>query len=106
MHEFKAVNEVVRKILAAEEPRIAEITLGELYGDADNFKKTVKELLKGTKAENVIISIKQTPLKVKCTCGFSGRIKVMDHIHFVRCPRCGKIAEIKSGDELVITIKH
>jgi len=45
----------------------------------------------------------QTPVTSKYPYDFAGIIDIPGHIHFIRCPKCSKIIEPLTGNELEIT---
>ncbi|RLJ06693.1 MAG: hypothetical protein DRP18_00100 [Candidatus Aenigmatarchaeota archaeon] len=105
MHEFTAVQKAINEILGMEQrPKKVKIILGKIYGNAKNFKDMFREHTRGTPIENIDIEIEQVPVEIKCECGFSGTVKILEHVHFVRCPLCGKVADILKGDELKVEV--
>lgn len=103
MHEFGSVQKAIRDIKNIDPaPKKVKILLGKMRGNAKTFGEMFREYTRGTEIEGIEIEIEQVPVEVKCGCGLEGLVRVTEHIHFVRCPRCGKIADVIKGNELEI----
>jgi Zn finger protein HypA/HybF involved in hydrogenase expression len=101
VHEWKAVQKVIDE-LGRGKPKKAIVRIGEMVSDPDIFMEIFREHVKGTDMEGMDIKVESVPVEAKCECGWAGRIKVIAHLHFIRCPRCGKVADVLKGNELEI----
>ncbi len=101
MHEFKAAKELIDE-LKDKQPKKAVISLGKMISSKDVFLEIIKEHTKQTPLEKTEITIEEIPVRAKCSCGFVGVIDIPGHVHFVRCPKCGKIAEVLEGDKVIL----
>lgn len=103
MHEFGSVQEAIRKIREMKPlPRKVKIRLGKMRGSAKNFEEMFREYTRDTELRDIGLEIEQVPVKIKCECGLEGLVRVTEHIHFVRCPKCGQVADVMQGNELKI----
>ena len=104
MHEFSSVNEAINIIRQIQpQPKKVRITLGKMRGSSKTFETMFREQVSETPLSGIHIEIVQTLAEVKCSCGFEGNVRVMGHVHFVRCPLCNDVADIIKGNELEIT---
>jgi len=102
MHESESVKKVISELKRSNR-KSALLKLGRLRANPKVFAGIFRELIKGTELEGFRLDIEEIPVEILCRkCGFSGKIKVIEHLHFARCPKCGKVADILSGDELRI----
>ena len=101
MHETRLVNSVVSELLERNLRR-ARLRLGRMHCRADVFGELFKAQTKGTPLEGMRLDIEEVPVKIRCPCGFVGRVNVMEHLHFVRCPHCNEIIDPLTGNELEI----
>ncbi len=102
MHEQSAVEAII-KTLEEKTLKKARIKLGMMRGEKSRILDIFKTQVEGTPLEQIDIEIEQVPVTSKCACGFEGTIDIPGHVHFIRCPRCGKIIEPLTGNELEIT---
>jgi Zn finger protein HypA/HybF involved in hydrogenase expression len=103
MHEFTSIREAIDKINRMEpRPEKVTIKLGKVRGSARGFEKMFREHTRGTSLEGISLEIEQVPAEIKCKCGLEGPVRIMDHVHFVRCPKCGEVADLIKGNELDI----
>jgi Zn finger protein HypA/HybF involved in hydrogenase expression len=104
MHEMKAVQMVFDELMHMEpKPSKVKIRLGRMKADPRVFRQMFKEFAVSLGFSDVEIKVEEIPVVAECKqCGFSGRLDVMEHVHFVRCPDCKKVADIVQGDELEI----
>ena len=115
MHEFSTMQQIVHAIL--EEARkhntikIKKVILeiGELtFLGEEQFKFSFNVLKENTLLERAELVIKKTQTKVKCKCGYQGRIKYglkeAFHLSFpiLKCPICRAEVEIIKGRECLI----
>ncbi|MEA2004086.1 MAG: hydrogenase/urease maturation nickel metallochaperone HypA [archaeon] len=100
MHEFSAVQHVMDEL--EKNPRDIRIQLGCMRAGKEVFLNTLKEMRYGTPLKKLKIDVEEIKAKGKCTCGFEGNIEVPGHVHFLRCPECGKTCETVQGNELII----
>lgn len=104
MHEFGSVQKAIQDIRNMKPvPKKVKIVLGKMRGNAKNFEEMFREYTGDTELQGIELEIVQVPVKVKCECGLEGLVRVTEHIHFVRCPKCGQIADVIQGNELEIT---
>lgn len=102
MHEVESVRQVITE-LEKSGKRHATLRLGRLKASPKVFAGIFRELTKGTGLDDFKLEIEEIPVEVMCRkCGFSGKVKIVEHLHFARCPKCGKVADILSGNELRI----
>lgn len=103
MHEAEGARTVAETIVKSKATHV-KVRLGKMRGNEKRFLQLVKEFLSGTGFEGAKIKIEPAGVTAKCKCGFCGNVDVSEHVHFVRCPLCGTIADILSGNELDIEI--
>ncbi len=103
MHELKEVEYVIKQ-LEKSNARHAKVILGEMRADKDGFLNMFKEMTKGTPLEGVRLDVFPVRPRARCSCGFEGDVEIPKnmHIHFIRCPKCNKIADITEGNEVVV----
>ena len=99
MHETRLVNRVISELLD-KNVSSAKLRLGKMHCRADVFRELFKAQTKGTPLEGMKLDIEEVPVKIRCECGFLGLVRVMEHVHFVRCPKCNNISEPLIGNEL------
>ena len=99
MHETAAAKKIADEIIQ-KKAHHSTVRIGKMYGNKERFLELVKEFLCGTPLEGATIDAEEVDVVVKCECGFSGKIDVREHVHFVRCPKCGKVAEIIEGNDI------
>ena len=104
MHEISAVQEVLAELerLSERKPDRVKIKLGLLRAEPESFVAMVREHLMGTELEGLELEIEPVPVEIECSCGLCSEVEVDGHIHFVRCPMCGKIANVLKGNELEV----
>jgi Zn finger protein HypA/HybF involved in hydrogenase expression len=104
MHEFGSVQKVIQDIRKMKPvPGKVKITLGKMRGSAKAFEEMFREYTRGTELEGIGIEIEQVPVEISCGCGLRGLVRVTEHVHFARCPRCGRVADVLRGNELEIS---
>jgi len=103
MHELASVQSVVVELLE-KKPKKARVLLGKMMSDTEHFKEMFSVFAEGTPAADVELEIVSVPVKAKCPCGFEGEIEIPSHTHFVRCPKCNKICDVLSGNEIKVEI--
>ena len=102
MHEVESVRKVMSELKKSGKKK-ASLRLGRLKASPKVFAGIFRELTKGTGLEGFKLEIEEIPVEILCRkCGFSGKVKVIEHLRFARCPKCGKVADILSGNELRI----
>jgi len=105
MHELASVNEAIRRVMGINPiPKKIIIRLGEMRGSAKTFEEMFREHSKGTPIEHINLKVESVPVDIACKCGFSGRVRVFEHVYFVRCPECGNIADVLNGNGLEIEV--
>ena len=103
MHEFGSVQKAIQDLRNMDpRPRKVKILLGKMRGSAKGFEEMFREYTRGTELEGIDVEIEQVPAEIKCGCGLEGIVKITEHVHFVRCPKCGQIADVIKGNELEI----
>jgi Zn finger protein HypA/HybF involved in hydrogenase expression len=101
MHESIIANKIIEK--AKEHGSVTKIVIevGDLaHLPASDMKEVMEKL---TSWEIEVNSVKSS---VKCSCGYEGEPKIIEHAHdmtIYECPKCKKIpAEVVSGGEIVL----
>ncbi len=102
MHEMGVIEEIISELGKLGNPKRAKIRLGAMKGDPEQLREMFEEYVTGSPLEGTELEIEEVPVEAFCPCGFSGFIDVEEHVHFVRCPKCGKVADIRSGNELEV----
>ena len=98
MHELKIVNKIIEEA-KKRRAKSVKIEVGEL---AEITKEELRENLK-VFSGNISIVLKES--KVKCTCGYKGRAKILEREHdfcLFNCPNCGKKPNVLEGGEIKI----
>ena len=101
MHESIIANKLIEKAKEHGCVRKIVIEVGDLaHLPASDMKEVMEKL---TSWEVEVCSVKSC---VKCTCGYEGEPKILEHAHdmtIYECPKCSKIpAEILSGSEIIL----
>ncbi len=105
MHEFTSVHEAIERIKQMQPlPRKVRIRMGKMRGSAKAFEEMFREHTRDTGLQGIGLEIEQVPVEISCQCGLEGTVRVMGHVHFVRCPRCGHITDAIRGNELEIEV--
>ena len=99
MHETAAAKKIADEIIQ-KNAHHSKLRIGKMYGNKERFLDLVKEFLSGTPLEDATIDAEYTEVVIRCMCGFKGTVDVKEHIHFVRCPKCNKVAEILEGNDI------
>ena len=102
MHEMKTIQEVISELGRLGNPARAKLRLGAMRAEPEHFREIFSEYVKDSPFEGTELEIEEVPVEIFCPCGFSGEVPVQEHVHFVRCPECGKVADVTSGNELEI----
>ena len=103
MHEIKAVQKILEDLMDIEpKPEKIKVRLGRMNADPVVFAQMFREFVTSSGMPSIDIEVEPVPVKAKCRCGFEGDVPVIEHIHFVRCPKCNKVADIEQGNELEI----
>lgn len=108
MHEFSVMSQMVELILAEAKKREAEcieqvnLEVGEFtFLAEEQLRFTYEILTKGTIGENSNLVITSVKGKIRCDCGYEGGPELPEEIHMLfpilKCPKCGKIAQVKEG---------
>jgi Hydrogenase expression/synthesis hypA family. len=74
----------------------AEICVNESICEAERFEKLFNYFSYGTILEHIDLDVNEINSKAKCVCGYSEAIEG-EHPGYIRCPECGKYAEIKDN---------
>jgi Zn finger protein HypA/HybF involved in hydrogenase expression len=105
MHEFGSVQEAMRILRQIQPiPRKVRIKLGKMRGSSKGFEEMFREHTRDTELQGLSLEIEQVPVEISCSCGLEGLVRVMEHVHFVRCPKCGQVADVIKGNELDIEV--
>ncbi len=105
MHEFGSVQQAIRDIRKIQPtPTKVRIRLGKMRGSAKAFEEMFREHTRDTELMGLGIELEHVPVEIRCECGLEGPVRIMDHLHYVRCPRCGEIADVIRGNELEIQV--
>jgi len=105
MHEFGSVQEAIKRLrVMSPTPASVQIHLGKMRGSAKGFLEMFREHARETELSGIKIEVVSIPVEIKCKCGLEGPVRIMDHVHFVRCPVCGEVADVLKGNELDIRI--
>ena len=105
MHEQQSVQFVIEQ-LRRSGARKAKLKLGLMRGNPKSFTEMFSFQVKGTELEGVELEIKPVPVDIKCPkCGFEGTAAIIEHVHFVRCPKCNAICDVIHGNELELIEK-
>lgn len=99
MHETHLVNSVISKLKENDLKKV-KLRLGRMHCRTDIFEELFKAQTKGSELEGMELEVEEVPVRINCKCGFSGRVNVMEHMHFVRCPKCNEIVDPATGNEL------
>ena len=103
MHEFGSVQEAITRLRQVRPtPRRARIRLGRMRGSAKGFEELFREHTRDTELQGIGLEIESVPVEISCQCGLEGTVRVMEHVHFVRCPKCGHVTDAVRGNELEI----
>jgi len=102
MHEMKLVQEVISELGRIGNPARVRIRLGAMKAEPEQLRSMFKEYVMGSPLEGTELDIEEVPVEGFCTCGFEGPVEVHGHVHFVRCPECGSVLDIRSGNELEV----
>lgn len=103
MHEFGSVREAIERISRMQPtPKRVRIRLGRMRASPKGFEEMFGEHTADSELQGIGLEIESVPVEISCSCGLKGPVRVMEHVHFVRCPRCGKVADVIRGNELDI----
>jgi len=105
MHEQSAVQTII-ETLKTTNPKKAKIKLGMMRGEKSRILDIFKNQVQDTPLEQIKLEIEQTPVTSRCQCGFEGTVDIPGHVHFIRCPKCSKIIDPLTGNELEITTEE
>lgn len=105
MHEFGSVQEAIRRLRQINPtPGSVRIRLGKMRGSARAFEEMFREHTRDTELEGIGLEIESIPVEISCSCGLSGMVRIMEHAHYVRCPKCGHVTDAVKGNELEIEV--
>ncbi|NOQ55895.1 MAG: hypothetical protein GQ477_03770 [Nanohaloarchaea archaeon] len=100
MHEFSAVQQAIDEL--EKNPRDIKVRLGCMRANREVFLNTLKEMATGTHLEKLKVEVEEIKAAGHCDCGFDGEIEVPGHVHFLRCPDCGRVCKTTKGNEMHI----
>jgi Zn finger protein HypA/HybF involved in hydrogenase expression len=105
MHEFSSVQEAIKRMREIRPtPRRVRIRLGKMRGSVKGFEEMFREHTRDTELEGIGLELESVPVEISCPCGLEGTVRVMEHVHFVRCPKCGQVTDAVRGNELEIEL--
>jgi len=105
MHEFGSVQEAIIRLRKMRPlPRKVRITLGKMRGSVRGFEEMLRENIRDTELEGLQFETEHIPVEIRCPCGLEGMVRIMEHVHYVRCPKCGQVADVLKGNELNIEV--
>lgn len=100
MHEQQSVQFVIEQLKRTGAKK-AKLKLGLMRGNPKTFLEMFSFQVRGTELEDVKLEIEPIGVEIKCPkCGFEGTVAIVEHVHFVRCPKCNEIADVVYGNEL------
>ena len=115
MHEFSTMQGIVSAIREEGRKHNAKaitkvwLEIGELtFLGEEQLRFAFDVLTEGTEMEGAELIIQKVEPKVRCECGYEGKVNYDEkeefHIQFpiLRCPVCGNNVEIVSGKECLI----
>jgi len=107
MHEFKTVEEIYNSIQAMDHvPKRIYVKLSKLKGNPEFIKFALESMLKNTPYASSSIHFIEVKPVIRCkNCGFEGEVDIPEHVHFIRCPFCNRIADVIKGNDIEILVK-
>lgn len=100
MHETIIANDIIKKAESKGRVKSAVIEVGDLaHLSAEELEQALKNLVDW----NIIIV--KRPAKIKCSCGYIGKPKIVEKRHgltlFV-CPKCSSLPKVLSGEDIIL----
>lgn len=122
MHEFSIACEIFEQVMAtakehgATEVKHVTLQMGRLsHTNPEQLSFCFKVLSEESIAENADFIVEMIPPSLECECGYTGTVdeeKIRENCEFksellayaavMKCPICGKPAQITGGRELII----
>ncbi len=116
MHEFSISSEIVKAVLETAEKnrgkkvKSVQLEIGELtLLNVEQVVFWVKELFKGSIAENAKVKVRKIKAKISCEeCGYHGRTQsdqedTFNHTALSHCPRCHSFQiKVEKGGECIL----
>jgi Zn finger protein HypA/HybF involved in hydrogenase expression len=100
MHDTVIANSILRDLEKYGDVKEATLEVGELFGiEPEHLYEHLKEV------SEIKFNISQSESRVKCSCGYAGRAKIVERMHdFVlyECPKCGSNVDVLVGDNIII----
>ena len=100
MHDAVIAQSILKDLGKQGEVLKAHLLVGELYGiEPAHLLEHLKEV------SDIDFTVEQVPSRVKCSCGYQGRAKIVQRFHdFVlfECPACESTPDVLEGDKIVI----
>lgn len=100
MHEISIANDIIKKAEAQGRVKSVLIEVGELaHLSAEEIEQTLKNRVNW----NIVISKK--PAKVKCSCNYIGRPKIVEKRHALTlfvCPKCSSVPKVLDGKDIIL----
>jgi Zn finger protein HypA/HybF involved in hydrogenase expression len=72
----------------------AHIKINQNICDSERFETLFNYFAYGTILEHIDLDVEEVDAKAECVCGFEKAVQG-EHHGYMRCPECGKYAEIK-----------
>lgn len=80
----------------------AHVRVNENLCDPVTFRKLFDYFSRGTIIEHVDLSVENFQTRMQCSCGESRTIEG-DHPGYMKCPNCGKFAEIRDDSYQLVS---
>ncbi|WNY24869.1 hydrogenase/urease maturation nickel metallochaperone HypA [Methanolapillus millepedarum] len=115
MHEYSLAMDLMENVLTVAHENDAAIVnkitvkVGKLaHVNPVQLEFCLQSIAEETIAKNAIYVFEPIAPDLKCTCGYFGKPKdieendILDYLISLKCPNCGKDAEIIGGRDLMI----
>jgi len=100
MHEHSFIEAILKNIENPENLKFVKLEVGELAGiEPEHLKEHLREKI------NCEIEVGGKESFIECSCGYKGRVKILQRLHdlvIFECPNCGKIPENVLGKDIRI----
>jgi len=80
----------------------AHVKVNQNLCDPSTFEKLFDYFSRGTIIEHVDLSVENFQTRMKCSCGETEMIEG-DHPGYMKCPNCGKFAEIRDDSYKLVS---
>ncbi|MCL2550399.1 MAG: hydrogenase/urease maturation nickel metallochaperone HypA [Methanimicrococcus sp.] len=116
MHEYSLAVDLMESVLAAAEENNASVVnhinikIGKIaHVNPMQLEFCLKAVSEGTIAEKAEYSFESVDPEIKCDCGYFGKpgkcgdgLDLLEYMTSLKCPLCGKNAEVNGGTELAV----